>query len=213
MVPRICTFYVLEILCLEISCSDFTRWTGKVLRLFWPILASCALSGPEIGPKTRTSFLPDGDIKREVLLIQAYICAGRPVTSRFGRSMYNGKLPLAIPVVSLPITEVVSHPSTNQAQYCLTSVTEHPLTLPLHHKFCRTVNFIWNRCRCTNNGLRCRCVGVQIMVKEIENYLYTWGVYTFRCTNTAFPEKEELRAAVCLSVALFGRFLDQAREL
>ena len=24
------------------------------------------------------------------------------------------------------------------------------------------------------------------MVKEMENYLYTRGVYTFRCTNTAF---------------------------
>ena len=51
--PSFSTFYFLVILYFDISCSDFTWWTGMVSPSFWPILAWCAQSGPEIGPKTR----------------------------------------------------------------------------------------------------------------------------------------------------------------
>ena len=51
-VPRFCTFYFLAVLYFDVSFSDFTWWTGMKLQSFWHVLASCAQSGPKIGPKT-----------------------------------------------------------------------------------------------------------------------------------------------------------------
>ena len=51
-VPRFCTFYFLAVLYFDVSFSDFTWWKGMKSQSFWHVLASCAQSGPKIGPKT-----------------------------------------------------------------------------------------------------------------------------------------------------------------